>query len=90
MESNQTAITKAMSIHIGKMIKAELERQGRTKVWFAAQINRTEPTCYNIFKSETIDTGILKAICIALNHDFFKDLSQDLTADLPKNSFTIS
>lgn len=79
-----------MSIHIGKMIKAELERQGRTKVWLAAQINRTEPTCYNIFKSATIDTGTLKAICIALSHDFFKDLSQDLSADLPKNSFTIS
>lgn len=79
-----------MSIHIGKMIKAELERQGRTKVWLAAQINRTEPTCYNIFKSATIDTGTLKAICIALSHDFFKDLSQDLTAALPKKSFTIS
>ena len=79
-----------MSIHIGKMIKAELERQGRTKVWLAAQINRTEPICYNIFKSATIDTGTLQAICIAISHDFFKDLSQDLTAALPKKSFTIS
>ena len=79
-----------MSIHIGKKIKAELERQGRSKVWLAAQINRTEPTCYNIFKNETIDTGTLRAISIALSHDFFKDLSQDLSADLPKKSFTIS
>ncbi len=77
-----------MGVHIGKLIKEELEKQGRSKVWLAAQINRTEPTCYNIFKSATIDTGILKIISKALDRDFFQDLSQDLHADTPKKSFT--
>lgn len=67
-----------MSVHIGKLIKEELERQGRTKVWFAKQINRSESTCYNIFQSLTIDTELLKTISKVLNYDFFKDLSEDL------------
>ena len=70
-----------MSIHIGEKIKAELERQGRSKVWLAHQINRTVPTCYNLFQSAEIDTGILKIICKALNHDFFIDLSKDLQSE---------
>jgi len=67
-----------MSVHIGKLIKEELECQGRTKVWFAKQINRSESTCYNIFQSSTIDTELLKTISKVLNHDFFQDLSLDL------------
>ena len=67
-----------MSIHIGQKIKEILEQQGRTKVWFAKQINRSESTCYNIFQSLTIDTELLKTISKVLNYDFFKDLSEDL------------
>lgn len=79
-----------MSIHIGKKIKAELERQGRTKVWLAKQINRSESVCYNILKREYIDTDLLKTISIALNYDFFKDLSEDLTDPNPSKNDRIS
>ena len=67
-----------MSIHIGQRIKEELERQGRKKSWLAQEINRSRTVCYNIFKSPTIDTELLKLISQALNHDFFKDLSEDV------------
>ena len=73
-----------MSIHIGQRIKEELERQGRTKVWFAQAINRSRTVCYNIFNNPTIDTELLSQICHALNYDFFKDLSEDI--DLTKTS----
>ena len=62
-------------IHVGNLIKAELERQGRSKVWFAAAINRSESVCYTILKKPYIDTDMLATICEVLNHDFFKDLS---------------
>lgn len=67
-----------MSVHIGVLIKKELEQQGRTKVWLSKQINRTVAACYHIFQCPTIDTGLLYTISRALNHDFYKDLSADL------------
>jgi hypothetical protein len=66
-----------MSLHIGKRIKEVLERQGRTKVWFAKEINRTPAACYHIFQCPTIDTGLLETISKKLHHDFFQDLSAD-------------
>jgi hypothetical protein len=77
-ESNQTDNLQPMKKTIGQMIKEELERQGRTKVWFAKSINRSDSTCYNIFNNNTIDTELLKVICKVLSHDFFKDLSEEL------------
>ncbi len=67
-----------MSIHIGERIKAELERQGRSKVWLAKTINRSESTCYNIFNSDTINTELLMSISKALNYNFFKIYSDEL------------
>lgn len=77
-ESNRTDNLQPMKKTIGQMIKEELERQGRTKVWFAKSINRSDSTCYNIFNNNTIDTELLKVICKVLSHDFFKDLSEEL------------
>lgn len=64
-----------MEIHIGKMIKAELKRQGRTVKWFQLKINRSHSAVYEIFRQESINTELLAIISIALNHDFFKDIS---------------
>ena len=69
--------TRSMSLHIGKRIKEVLERQGRTKVWFAKEISRTPAACYHIFQCPTIDTGLLEIISKKLHHDFFQDLSAD-------------
>lgn len=66
-----------MPIHIGAMIKEELERQGRSKVWLAKTINRSESTCYNIFNSDTINTDLLMSISKALNYNFFKEFSDE-------------
>ena len=75
--SSATQNTRSMSLHIGQKIKEELERQGRTKVWFAKEINRTPAACYHIFQCPTIDTGLLEIISQKLHHDFFQDLSAD-------------
>lgn len=64
-------------LHIGKIIKKELKRQGRSIVWFSNAINKSESDCYYIFKKDTIEIGLLKIICQVLNYDFFKVLSDD-------------
>ena len=67
-----------MGIHIGEKIRTVLREQGRSVRWFQNQINRSHTAVYVIFKSQDINTDLLKTISIVLNHDFFKDLSDDV------------
>lgn len=62
-------------IHLGNMVKAELQRQGRTITWLAAQVNCTRENLYKVFRRSWIYTDLLFKISAALNHDFFKDCS---------------
>lgn len=73
-----------MSIHIGSLIKEHLESNGQSVTWFAKKINRSRSTCYDIFKSDNIDTILLRKICEILNYDFFKDLSDEIVQKLSK------
>lgn len=59
-------------VHIGQLIKEELERQEQTPAWLARKINCARPNVYHIFSSHSINTELLLHISQALNHDFFK------------------
>ena len=63
-------------IHIGQLIKTELERQERTPTWLAKKINCDRTNIYRIFERESIDTALLSRISTALNRNFFEELSQ--------------
>lgn len=63
-------------IHIGQLIKTELERQERTPTWLARKINCDRTNIYRIFERESIDTALLSRISTALNRNFFEELSQ--------------
>ncbi len=65
-------------VNIGEIIRIEMERQERTPTWLARKINCQRPNIYHIFRSESINTDLLKKISQALNVDFFKYYSQDL------------
>ena len=65
-------------IHIGQLIKQELELQERTPSWLARKINCERPNVYNIFERKSIDTDLLLLISKALNKDFFEILSKEL------------
>ena len=58
--------------HLGKLIKAELTRQGRSITWLANQIDCTRENLYKLFKSPWINTNTLFKIGKALDFDFFK------------------
>ena len=58
-------------VHIGKKIK-DIWKQSRLKgTEFASSINKDRQVIYDIFKRETIDTGLLQKISKVLDHDFF-------------------
>lgn len=57
--------------HIGQIIKAELDRQGRKVSWFATQLNCSRDNCYKLFQRQWIDTNLLLKISQILDCDFF-------------------
>lgn len=67
-----------MEIHIGHLIREELDKQQRSVAWFARQINITRPHAYRIFEKEILDIKLVEQISLTLNRDFFADLSRAL------------
>ena len=61
--------------HIGKIIKAELVRQGRTITWLADEMNYSRQNIYKIFSRKWIHTDLLLKVSDILDHDFFKYFS---------------
>ncbi|MDE7166730.1 MAG: XRE family transcriptional regulator [Bacteroidaceae bacterium] len=69
--------------HVGKMIKAELDKhpKAHTVTWFANELHCKRTNVYDIFNRQTVDTELLLRISRILGHDFFRDLSDDLSAE---------
>ena len=65
-------------IHIGQLIKKELEAQGHTVVWFAKRLSYSRTNVYKIFDRATIDADVLMRISLLLNVDFFKVYTEEL------------
>ena len=68
--------------HIGKLIKQEMERQERTPTWLARKISCERTNVYYIFKQESLQADMIERISIALNHNFFQDISETLSSQL--------
>lgn len=68
----------ACPLKIGRLIEAELRRQGKTVTWFSREIHCARRNVYDIFEREYIDTGLLFIISRILRHDFFADYSKML------------
>ena len=64
-------------MHIGSRIKQVLDERRKPVTWLAKEINCERTNVYNIFSRKEISTGLLQKICIILEHDFFKELSED-------------
>ena len=64
-------------MHIGERIKQVMEERNKPVTWLAKEINCERTNVYNIFSRKDISSGLLKKICVILNHDFFKELSEE-------------
>lgn len=65
------------------MIKAELDKhpKAHTVTWFANELHCKRTNVYDIFNRQTVDTELLVRISRILEHDFFRDLSDELSAE---------
>jgi len=61
-----------MEIHIGKLIKEQVEISPLTKSEFARKIDKFPQNINEVFSKKSIDTDLLIKISDALNHDFFQ------------------
>ena len=77
-ESMEPVSTKGRVMHIGQLIKQELEEQGRTVVWFARKLSYSRANVYKIFEKSSIDTNVLMRISSLLGVDFFQCYSKEL------------
>lgn len=66
-------------MHIGQHIKEVMRQQGVTATQLAKDICCTRPHIHKIFRKENIDIALLIRISNALKHDFFKDISEEIT-----------
>ena len=57
---------------IGSEIKKIVKKRGFTVEELATALNVSKPSIFDIYKRETIDTGLLERICKVLNHNFFQ------------------
>lgn len=72
----------ADNINIGQEIRQELKRQGRTVTWLSRQLGTSRMACYRIFDCYSIDTQVLRRICVLLGRDFYKLYSESLVDEL--------
>ena len=66
-------------MHIGQRIKEVLEQRQMPVTWLAKEINCERTNVYNIFARKDINTGLLTKLGIILEHNFFKELSDDFS-----------
>lgn len=63
---------------IGKLIKEELAAQERTVAWFARRLHLDRSNVYRLFQKNSIDTDLLRRVCLVLGKDYFAMMSEDL------------
>ena len=64
-------------MHIGQRIKEIMQQKHRSVIWVAQQIACERTNVYNIFKRKSLDARLLMRISVILEHDFFKELSEE-------------
>ena len=69
-------------IHVGSLIRAELNRQNRSVTWLAEQLGIERTNCYRFLRAQSLHTDQLARISVAMQHDFFADCSKALNLKL--------
>lgn len=80
--------TSDKSFHLGRIIKTELVRQGRSITWLAQQIGCTRENLYQLFRNRWIHAETLFKIGMALDFDFFKLCSDFQNAQKTKKNLS--
>ena len=72
-----------MIMHIGQLIKQQMEAQGKTTIWLARELSYCRTNVYKIYDKKSIDTDLLLRISSLLQYDFFSIYSKQLNNSVP-------
>jgi plasmid maintenance system antidote protein VapI len=67
-------------VHIGELIQAKMEADGRSVAWLAEHLHYDRSNVYKIYRKATIDTDLLLHISELLHFDFFQYYSSALSS----------
>ena len=70
-------------MHIGQLIKQQMEAQGKTVSWLAYELSYCRTNIYKIYDKKSIDTDLLLRISSLLKYDFFHAYSKELKQFVP-------
>ena len=76
-------------VHVGALIRIELNRQHQTVSWLAQQLSIQRPNCYRLLHASTLQTETLFRVSQVLRHDFFADYSAQLKQVLTNGSIAL-
>jgi len=62
---------------IGKFIREVLDERGMSVTTFARLMSCSRQNAHRILKKKTLDTELLMRISEILEHDFFRDISEN-------------
>lgn len=82
-----------METHIGSLVEKELRKQRRSVTWLARELCCARTNVYTIFLRKNIDAELLMRLSEILNHDFFAELSAEVSlnsVDCHKSEDTVS
>lgn len=65
-------------MHIGKLIREQVDSQGKSVVWLANQLSCSRTNVYKIYERPSIDTGLLLRISLILQYNFFAPYSEKI------------
>ena len=77
------------NFHMGRLIRAELDRQEHSVSWFAKKIQTEYSNCFYIFKRQIVDVDLLMRISIVLKHNFFVEMASYMNSVI-SNSIDVS
>ena len=66
-------------LHIGELIRKQLDKNGQTIVWLANETGCNRSRLHRIFKNPHVYSDDLWKISSILKHDFFLDISNYLS-----------
>ena len=76
--SNRSSRFFMQKVHVGNMIKAVMEEQGRNVSWLARKLHCHRSNVYKIYEKADLSSDIIFRVSQILQHDFFTDLSETL------------
>ncbi len=67
-------------LHIGNMLRSKQKAQRLTHAVLARRLKRDQKAIQRLFNQSSVQTYLVWEMSIALNHNFFADLAQQLDA----------